>query len=126
MYRERRLLARTLKDADTVFDDLDMLVSVIVLVVITIVSLLIMGLLTTETLIFISSQLLLVVFMFGNTARTVFEAVIFIFVTHPFDVKDRCVIDGVQVCYLVLRLRVRLLCYRFPICLTSEFVTVGC
>ncbi|XP_056166700.1 mechanosensitive ion channel protein 10-like [Syzygium oleosum] len=96
VYRERRLLARTLKDADTVIDDLDRLVSVIVLVVITIVSLLIMGLLTTETLIFISSQLLLVVFMFGNTARTVFEAVIFIFVTHPFDVEDRCVIDGVQ------------------------------
>ncbi|KAI6679709.1 hypothetical protein NL676_033590 [Syzygium grande] len=96
VYRERRLLADTLKDADTVIDDLDKLVSVIVLVVITIVSLLIMGLLTTETLIFISSQLLLVVFMFGNTARTVFEAVIFVFVTHPFDVEDRCVIDGVQ------------------------------
>ncbi|XP_030551926.1 mechanosensitive ion channel protein 10-like [Rhodamnia argentea] len=95
-YLEKKLLACTLKDADTVIDDLNRLVSAIVLVVITIVSLLIMGLLTTETLIFISSQLLLVVFMFGNTARTVFEAVIFIFVTHPFDVEDRCVIDGVQ------------------------------
>ncbi|XP_047147393.1 mechanosensitive ion channel protein 10-like isoform X2 [Vigna umbellata] len=40
--------------------------------------------------------LLLVVFMFGNTAKTVFEAIIFVFVMHPFDVGDRCVIDGVQ------------------------------
>ncbi|XP_048133995.1 mechanosensitive ion channel protein 10-like [Rhodamnia argentea] len=96
VHRQKKLLARTLKDVDTVIDNLDWLLSAIVLVVITITSLLIMGLLTSETLIFISSQLLLVVFMFGNTARTVFEAVIFIFVTHPFDVEDRCVIDGVQ------------------------------
>lgn len=119
VHREKKLLARTLKDADTVIDDLNRLVSAIVLVVITIMSLLIMGLLTTETLIFISSQLLLVVFMFGNTARTVFEAVIFIVVTHPLDVEDRCVIDGVQVCYLVLRLLVTALLPNSPICLTS-------
>ncbi|KAG8367180.1 hypothetical protein BUALT_Bualt16G0045800 [Buddleja alternifolia] len=40
--------------------------------------------------------LLLVVFMFGNTAKMVFEAIIFVFITHPFDVGDRCVVDGVQ------------------------------
>ncbi|GLT81118.1 hypothetical protein SLA2020_525220 [Shorea laevis] len=42
------------------------------------------------------SLLLLVVFMFGNTFRTVFEAIIFVFVMHPFDVSDRCIIDGAQ------------------------------
>ena len=52
--------------------------SVIVLIVITIVWLLIMGFLNTQVLVFISSQLLLVVFMFGNTAKTVFEAIIFV------------------------------------------------
>lgn len=40
--------------------------------------------------------MLLVVFMFGNTAKMVFEAMIFVFVMHPFDVGDRCVVDGVQ------------------------------
>ncbi|KAL0372215.1 UNVERIFIED_CONTAM: Mechanosensitive ion channel protein 10 [Sesamum calycinum] len=28
---------------------------------------------------------------------TIFEAIIFVFVMHPFDVGDRCVVDGVQV-----------------------------
>lgn len=35
--------------------------------------------------------------MFGNTCKTAFEAIIFVFVVHPFDVGDRCLIDGVQV-----------------------------
>lgn len=56
-----------------------------------------MGFLTTRILVFISSQLLLAVFMFGNSAKIVVEAIIFVFVMHPFDVGDRCVIDGVQV-----------------------------
>ncbi|XP_019055328.1 PREDICTED: mechanosensitive ion channel protein 10 isoform X2 [Nelumbo nucifera] len=43
-----------------------------------------------------NTALFLVVFMFGNTCKTVFEAIIFVFVMHPFDVGDRCVIDGVQ------------------------------
>ncbi|TYH91180.1 hypothetical protein ES332_A13G099300v1 [Gossypium tomentosum] len=40
--------------------------------------------------------LLLVGFMFQNTCKTIFESIIFVFVMHPFDVGDRCVIDGVQ------------------------------
>ncbi|GMY36393.1 mechanosensitive ion channel protein 10-like [Fagus crenata] len=76
--------------------ELNRLVSMIVLVVDIIVCLILMGFLTTQILVFISSQLLLVVFMFGNTAKTAFEAIIFVFVMHPFDVGDRCVVDGVQ------------------------------
>jgi hypothetical protein len=38
-----------------------------------------------------------VVFIFGNACKTVFEALIFVFIMHPFDVGDRCVIDGTQV-----------------------------
>ncbi|PKI51830.1 hypothetical protein CRG98_027748 [Punica granatum] len=55
-----------------------------------------MGFLNTKVLVFLSSQLLVAVFVFGNTAKTVFEAIIFVFVMHPYDVGDRCVIDGVQ------------------------------
>ncbi|KAJ0981184.1 hypothetical protein J5N97_009439 [Dioscorea zingiberensis] len=42
------------------------------------------------------AAVLLVVFMFGNTCKMAFEAIIFVFVMHPFDVGDRCVVDGVQ------------------------------
>ncbi|XP_057438307.1 mechanosensitive ion channel protein 10-like [Lotus japonicus] len=96
VYLERRSLVHSLNDTKTAVEDLNKIASVIVLVVIIIVWLLLMGFLTTQVLVFISSQLLLVVFMFGNTAKTVFEAIIFVFVMHPYDVGDRCVIDGVQ------------------------------
>lgn len=97
VYLERKSLVHSLNDTKTAVDELNKLVSVLVLVLDIIVCFLLMGFLTTQILVFISSQLLLAAFMFGNTAKTVFEAIIFVFVMHPFDVGDRCVIDGVQV-----------------------------
>uniref|UniRef100_A0A6N2LK77 Mechanosensitive ion channel protein n=1 Tax=Salix viminalis TaxID=40686 RepID=A0A6N2LK77_SALVM len=44
----------------------------------------------------IAVEFLVVSFIFGNTAKTLFESIIFLFVIHPFDVGDRCEIDGVQ------------------------------
>jgi small-conductance mechanosensitive channel len=73
------------------------LISVIVVIIIVIITLLLMGIATTKILVVISSQLLVVVFIFGNACKTVFEALIFVFIMHPFDVGDRCVIDGTQV-----------------------------
>ncbi|KAL8215494.1 hypothetical protein R6Q57_022331 [Mikania cordata] len=97
VYKERKFLALSLKDTKTAIEELNRLVSGLVLFVLIIVWLLLMGIATTEVLLFISSQLLLGVFMFGTSAKTAFEAIIFVFVMHPFDVGDRCVIDGVQV-----------------------------
>ena len=97
VYLECKSLVHSLNDTKTAVDDLNKLVSVIVVVLTLIVWLLLMGFLTTQILLLISSQLLLVAFIFGNSAKTVFEAIIFVFVMHPFDVGDRCVIDGVQV-----------------------------
>jgi mechanosensitive ion channel protein 4/5/6/7/8/9/10 len=62
-----------------------------------IIGLLMMGIASTKVLLVISSQMLVVVFVFGNACKTVFEAIIFVFVMHPFDVGDRCVVDRVQV-----------------------------
>ncbi|KAK4479042.1 hypothetical protein RD792_014553 [Penstemon davidsonii] len=95
-YNERKCLAVSLTDAKTAIEELNKIASGLVLIVIIIVWLLLMEIATTRILVFISSQLLLVVFMFGNTAKMVFEAIIFVFVMHPFDVGDRCVVDGVQ------------------------------
>ncbi|KAF6157119.1 hypothetical protein GIB67_041580 [Kingdonia uniflora] len=96
VYLERKSLAYSLNDTKTAIKQLNKLATAITVVVIIIVWLLLMGVATTEVLLFISSQMLLVVFVFGNTAKVVFEAIIFVFVMHPFDVGDRCVIDGVQ------------------------------
>lgn len=87
----------TLNDTKTAVNKLHRMVNVLVGILIAIIWLLILGIATSKFLVFISSQLLLVAFIFGNTCKTVFEAIIFLFVIHPFDVGDRCEIDGVQV-----------------------------
>lgn len=97
MYNERKSLAHSLNDTKTAIEELNRILSGFVIVVSIIVCYIMMGFATTQVLVFISSQLLLVVFIFGNTCKTAFEALVFVFVMHPFDVGDRCVIDGVQV-----------------------------
>ncbi|XVF18509.1 hypothetical protein REPUB_Repub11eG0028200 [Reevesia pubescens] len=95
-FRERRALALTLNDTKTAVNRLHRMINVLVGVIILVIWLLILGIATSKVLVFISSQLLLVAFIFGNTCKTVFEAIIFLFVMHPFDVGDRCEIDAVQ------------------------------
>ncbi|XVE53049.1 hypothetical protein DITRI_Ditri02bG0173400 [Diplodiscus trichospermus] len=95
-FRERRALALTLNDTKTAVNRLHWMVNVLVGIIIVVIWLLILGIATSKILVVISSQVLLVAFIFGNTCKTVFEAIIFLFVMHPFDVGDRCEIDGVQ------------------------------
>ncbi|PON60618.1 Mechanosensitive ion channel [Parasponia andersonii] len=95
-FRERRALALSLNDTKTAVDELHNMLNILVAVIIVIISLLILGIPIMHFLVLISSQLLLVVFIFGNTCKTTFEAIIFLFVVHPFDVGDRCEVDGVQ------------------------------
>ncbi|KAI3464759.1 hypothetical protein Pfo_021422 [Paulownia fortunei] len=95
-FRERRALALSLNDTKTAVNKLHQMLNVLVGVLIIVIWLLILKVATTHFFIFLSSQLLLVVFMFGNTCKTTFEAIIFLFVMHPFDVGDRVEVDGVQ------------------------------
>ncbi|XP_059461371.1 mechanosensitive ion channel protein 8-like [Corylus avellana] len=95
-FRERRALALSLNDTKTAVDELHTLLNVLVAILILIIWLIILGVPISHFLVFLSSQLLLVVFIFGNTCKTVFEAIIFLFVMHPFDVGDRCEVEGVQ------------------------------
>ena len=93
---ERKALAHSLNDTKTAVQQLHKLASAVVIVVIAVVSLLVMGVATTKVIFVVTSQLLLVGFMFQNMCKTIFESIIFVFVMHPFDVGDRCVVDGVQ------------------------------
>ncbi|KAL9224226.1 hypothetical protein vseg_000286 [Gypsophila vaccaria] len=95
-YLERKSLAHSLNDTKTAVKQLNSIASGLIWVVVIIVWNLMMGFLTTKILVFITSQLLLVAFMFGDTVKAVFEAIIFVFIMHPFDVGDRCVVDDVQ------------------------------
>ncbi|XP_061337451.1 mechanosensitive ion channel protein 6-like isoform X2 [Gastrolobium bilobum] len=95
-FRERRALALTLNDTKTAVNKLHRMLNILVAIIILVIWLLILEIATTKFLLFVSSQLVLVAFIFGNTCKTVFEAIVFLFVMHPFDVGDRCEIDGVQ------------------------------
>ncbi|GAA0175817.1 ion channel [Lithospermum erythrorhizon] len=95
-FRERRALALTLNDTKTAVKKLHQMVNVLVGVIIIILCAVILGFATSKVLLFMSSQVVVMAFIFGNTCKTAFEAIIFLFVMHPFDVGDRCEIDGVQ------------------------------
>ncbi|XP_050220249.2 mechanosensitive ion channel protein 10-like [Mercurialis annua] len=95
VYKGRKALAHALKDTKTAVKQLNKLVTGIVIIVTFVIWLLLMEIATTKVLVVLSSQLVVVAFIFGNTCKTIFEAIIFVFVTHPFDAGDRCVVDGV-------------------------------
>ncbi|KAL3505448.1 hypothetical protein ACH5RR_035289 [Cinchona calisaya] len=95
-FKERRFLQLSLSDTKTAVDELHHLMDAIVGVIIVIIWLLIFDLAVAHFIVIISSQLLLVGFIFQNTLKTIFEAIIFLFIMHPFDVGDRCEIDEVQ------------------------------
>lgn len=103
-FRERRALALTLNDTKTAVNKLHRMLNFLVAIIILVIWLLILGIATTKFLLFVSSQVVVVAFIFGNTCKTAFEAIIFLFVMHPFDVGDRCEIDGVQVILTSTRL----------------------
>lgn len=110
-FRERRALALTLNDTKTAVDKLHHMVNVIFGILILILWLIVLGIASSKFFIFLSSQIVVVAFIFGNTCKTIFEAIIFLFVMHPFDVGDRCEIDGMQVA---------LICFDFYVTLISS------
>ncbi|GAB4834814.1 hypothetical protein Ancab_033082 [Ancistrocladus abbreviatus] len=95
-YFERKSLAHSLNDTKTAVQQLHKLASAVVFVIIVVVFLLVMGVATTKVIAVVLTQLVLLGFMFQNMCKTIFESIIFVFVMHPFDIGDRCVIDGVQ------------------------------
>ncbi|PPD90224.1 hypothetical protein GOBAR_DD12845 [Gossypium barbadense] len=96
VYTDRKTLVHALSDTKTAVKQLNTLVTVVLIIVTVIIWLLLLEIATTKLLLLLSSQLVVAAFMFGNTCKTIFEAIVFVFVMHPFDVGDRCVVDGVQ------------------------------
>ncbi|URE30714.1 Mechanosensitive ion channel [Musa troglodytarum] len=89
-------LSLTLNDTKTAVNKLHQMANVVVGIIVIGLWLLILGIATTHFFVLLSSQLLVAVFIFGNTLKMIFEAIIFLFVMHPYDVGDRCEVDGVQ------------------------------
>lgn len=97
VYTDRKALAHALSDTKAVTAQVDNLVTSIVFIIIIVVSLLVVEIATTSFFVFLSSQLVVAAFAFGNTCKNVFESIMFLFVAHPYDVGDCIVFDGVPV-----------------------------
>ena len=76
---------------------MDKLISGVLYVVIFIIWLVLLDVLTTKFLVVFSAKLVGLAFIVGSTCKNIFESFIFVFVMHPYDVGDRCVVDGVAV-----------------------------
>ncbi|GAB2276514.1 hypothetical protein Dimus_011234 [Dionaea muscipula] len=94
VYNDQAALKHALNDNKTAVKQLNKLVTAILIVMMIVIWLIVTGIATTKLIVLLSSQLVVAAFIFGNTCKTIFEAIIFVFVMHPFDVGDRCVIDG--------------------------------
>ncbi|KAL3651040.1 hypothetical protein CASFOL_007443 [Castilleja foliolosa] len=95
-YYERKSLAHSLDDTKKVVRQLHKLASAVVSVIIVVESLTVTGVASQKVIAFMLTQVLLLGFTFQHMCKTLFESIIFVFVMHPFDIGDRCVIDGVQ------------------------------
>ncbi|KAL0564353.1 hypothetical protein V5O48_017691 [Marasmius crinis-equi] len=94
IYRERKALVASLKDVGSVVAKLDAVLIVIALLVIVFVCLLIFNKNNTlASLVPLATVVLGFSFIFGHSAQTLFESLIFIFSTHVFDVGDLVIID---------------------------------
>ncbi|KAH9626938.1 hypothetical protein KSS87_003889 [Heliosperma pusillum] len=86
-------LANTLRSAKEVVDCLNNIISVLLISASLLLWFIFAGLTNKETLILIASPFLAATFIFGDTCKSLFQGIIFVYVVHPFDVGDLCVID---------------------------------
>ncbi|KLO11534.1 hypothetical protein SCHPADRAFT_830996 [Schizopora paradoxa] len=94
IYRERKALVSSLKDVDSVVSKLDAILVVLALFCFLFICLLIFNKHDTlASLVPVSSFIVGFSFIFGHSAQTLFESLIFIFSTHVFDVGDLVMID---------------------------------
>lgn len=94
IYRERKALSTSLKDMSSAVRKLDGIMLVLGLIIVIFIWLLIFdGNATLANLVPFATFILGFSFVFGNSARTIFESMVFIFSVHPYDVGDLVFID---------------------------------
>ncbi|SPO29906.1 uncharacterized protein UTRI_06184_B [Ustilago trichophora] len=94
IYRERRALSTSLKDMSSAISKLDGVLMFIGLIIVVFIWLLIFnGNSTVSNIVPLSTFVVGFSFIFGNSAKNIFESMIFIFATHPYDVGDLVCID---------------------------------
>ncbi|CAO3702980.1 unnamed protein product [Rhizopus stolonifer] len=89
IYRERKYLSRSMRDLSQATGKLDIILMLIFIVVWVIIVCAAFGVNVGTDLMPLWSAFVAASFIFGGSAKDAFEAIIFVFVTHPFDAGDR-------------------------------------
>ncbi|GAB4828038.1 hypothetical protein Ancab_034951, partial [Ancistrocladus abbreviatus] len=94
-HRNCHTLGLTLRDAKQAVECLDHLITGFTIVVVILVWLL-LSRISIIKIIVAMSPFLSATIIFGDTCKRIFDGIMFAFVMHPFDVGDRCIIDGIE------------------------------
>ncbi|KAF8305933.1 hypothetical protein DL93DRAFT_2181438 [Clavulina sp. PMI_390] len=94
VYKERRFLARSLKDVGAALVTLDWIMLAAATVMLFFIALSVFNVQITKLLTSFYTLGIALSFIFKNSAANGFDAVMFLFVSHPFDTGDRCFING--------------------------------
>ncbi|KAF5370064.1 hypothetical protein D9758_001387 [Tetrapyrgos nigripes] len=93
VYRERRFLARSMRDVGQALKTLDNILLFFAMIILFFISLSVFGVQVGDSLTSVYSLGIAASFIFRSTASNAFDAIMFLFVTHPYDTGDRCFID---------------------------------
>ncbi|CAH2072355.1 unnamed protein product [Thlaspi arvense] len=96
VYTSRKALGHSLNDTKTAVKQVDKLLTGVLTFVPFIIWLVLLDIATTQFLVVFSAKLVGLAFIVGSTCKNIFESFVFVFVMHPYDVGDRCVVDGVM------------------------------
>ncbi|KAL0055259.1 hypothetical protein WJX82_009568 [Trebouxia sp. C0006] len=95
IFKERANLSVQLKDTKTVVGRLESVVGLILHIVAIFLYLIIFDVPLEKTWVAFSSIVLAFAFVFGNSVKTLYESIIYLFVVHPFDVGDKIIVETV-------------------------------
>ncbi|KAK2466332.1 hypothetical protein APHAL10511_001974 [Amanita phalloides] len=93
MYKERRFLARSMRDVSQALKRLDQILLFFAFVILFFISLSVFGVNISKSLTSIYSIFVAASFVFKTACSSAFDSIMFLLVTHPFDTGDRCLID---------------------------------
>ncbi|KAJ2930224.1 hypothetical protein H1R20_g6858, partial [Candolleomyces eurysporus] len=92
-YQERRLLSRSLKDVGEALKTLDRILLVFAFIILGFISLSVFGVQVGDSLSSMYTIGIAASFIFKSSASSAFDAIMFLFVTHPYDTGDRVFIE---------------------------------
>ncbi|KAI8382939.1 hypothetical protein BD560DRAFT_322708, partial [Blakeslea trispora] len=94
IYRERKDLARSMRDMSQVTGTLDIILLVVFACIWAVVVMAVFGVNVATQLTPLWSAFIAASFIFGSSAKDAFESILFVFVIHPFDTGDRILVDS--------------------------------